>query len=54
MIDEMANSTNWTLKHMKKTVDEESKSWLRYIPGASDSHDMKELNMMKGNFIKFL
>jgi hypothetical protein len=42
------NGQKWTLRPMKKSLEDQLNSWMMYIPGMSTQIDKKELTSMKG------
>jgi hypothetical protein len=48
MLETMVNGQKWTLRPMKKSLEDQLNSWMMYIPGMSTQIDKKELTSMKG------
>jgi hypothetical protein len=48
MLETMVSGQKWTLRPMKKSLEDQLSSWMMYIPGMSTQIDKKELTAMKG------
>lgn len=50
LLDAMSKANTWSLLDWKTTMDQQLSSWMTYIPGVSNSPQMKDLKSFQGNY----
>eukprot|EP01035_Chromulina_nebulosa_P019429 gene19429-25307_t len=47
MLNEMVSAEKWNLRHWKQSIESQLNSWVAYIPGVSNSNEMKDVKKFK-------
>ena len=54
MLEEMSRSEKWTLRSWKQTIEKQLSSWMLYIPGMSNTNEVKSIQNFKSECLLFI